>query len=189
VASRLGDPRLPALIASLRDGDTRLVASTAASIYRDLANGGGSLFGRAVYCSAPASERRERLARRLGATSTMGPMFDNVPASPDFCRDIGIAPGPRAVQPSRVLDRSALFIMGTLDDRSLPSNVERARRYFTRSTVVTVENGGHELLPLPDVQGIVVEFLATGRVARERLTLPPPQFQTVEQALQPPRRR
>lgn len=189
VAGRIGDPRIPALIASLRAGDTRLVAAMAAAIYRDLASGGGSLFGRAVYCSAPASEPRERLASRLSTRSMMGQVFDNIPAFPDFCRDIGIAPGPRAVPPSRVLDRSALFIVGTLDDRSPPNNVERARRYFTQSTVVTVENGGHELLPLDDVQAIVMEFLSTGRTRRERLTLPPPQFQTVEQALQPPRRR
>lgn len=188
VAGRIGDPRLPALVASLRTGDTRLVASMAAGIYRDLAKGGGSLFGRAVYCSAPASEQRERLARRLRATSVVGEVFDNIPATPEFCRAIGIAPGPRAIPPSRALDRSALFIMGSLDDRTPPSNVERARRYFAKSSVVTVENGGHELLPLDDVQTLVAEFLSTGRVTQERLTVPPPRFQTVDEALQPPRR-
>ncbi len=189
VAGRLGDPGLPALVASLRAGDTRLLASRATAIRRDLASGGGSLFGRAVYCSALASEAREREARRLSAGSVIGGVFDNIPATAEFCRDIGITPGRRAEQPQRPLDRRALFVTGTLDDRSPPPNVERARRYFVKPSVVTVEHGGHELLPVGAVADLVIEFFATTRVARERLTAAPPRFLTVEDALQPAVRR
>ncbi len=189
VAGRIADPGLPALVASLRGGDTRLLASGAAGIYRDLAAGGGSLFGRAVYCSAPASEPRERSARTLAAGSIIGEVFDNIPATPAFCRDIGIAPGRLAEQPLHGLYRPALIITGTLDDRTPPPNAERARRYFTKPNVVVVEHGGHELLPDDAVSELVIEFFATARVSREQLAVPPPRFLTVDEALKPVVRR
>jgi hypothetical protein len=189
VGGRLSDPRLPALVASLRAGDTRVLAILAGGIYRDLAAGGGSLFGRTVYCSAPASVARERLALRLAAGSTLGEVFDNVPESPDFCRRIGITPGPRPAPLPTPVRAHALFITGTLDDRTPPANAERARSWFTDARTVLVENGGHELLPDDAVQALVAAFFATGRVERTSIVLPPWRFLTVAEALQPPRRR
>jgi pimeloyl-ACP methyl ester carboxylesterase len=167
----------------------RVLAAMAGGIYFDLASGGGSLFGRAVYCSAPGPEAREHQARRQASESVLGEVFDNVPTSPAFCRNIGIRPSPRAAPPERALAQTALLITGTLDDRTAPGNAEWARRYFTEATAVVVENGGHELLPVEPVQALVVEFLASGRVTTERLTLPAPRFATIEEALRPPRRR
>jgi pimeloyl-ACP methyl ester carboxylesterase len=188
VSGRLADPRLPALAASLRAGDTRVLAALAGGMYRDLANV-GSLFGRAVYCSAPASPQRERLARSQEGRWTIREVFDNVPESPSFCREIGIAPGAHAPPPARPGPGAALFVTGTLDDRAPASNAERARAFFASSEMATVENGGHELLPDEQVQTLVAEFFSTGRVSRARIALPPPRFLTVDEALQPPRRR
>jgi pimeloyl-ACP methyl ester carboxylesterase len=188
VTGRVSDPRLPALAASLRAGDTRVLAVLAGGIYRDLAGGGGSLLGRAVYCSAPASAQRERLARSLAGRGLFGEPFDNVPESPDFCREIGIAPGPH-VTIQRPGGGAALFITGTLDDRTPPPNADRARRYFAHSQAVTVENGGHELLPDEPVQTLVARFFSTGSVPDAPIVLPPPRFPSIEEALQPPRRR
>jgi len=189
VTGRLADSRLPALAASLAAGDPRVLGVMVTGIYRDLAAGGGSLFGRAVYCSAPGPDTRELEARRQGGAALLGDVFDNVPTSPEFCRAIGITPGPRATPPSRVLDRPALFVSGTLDDRTPLGNAERAARYFTTAHVVIVENGGHELLPVGAVQELIARFLWTGRVDTTRLTLPPPRFVTVAEGLQPPARR
>lgn len=189
VAGRLADPALPAMVASVRGGDTRILSSRATGIYRDLAAGGGSLFGRAVYCSAPASEPRQREALALAANSIVGEVFDNIPATPEFCRDIGITPGRPAEPPEHPVDRPALFITGTLDDRAPVANAERARRYFTKPMVATVEPGGHELLPLDAVADLVVEFFTANRVARERVAIAAPRFLTVEEALKPVVRR
>jgi hypothetical protein len=189
VTGRLADPRLPALAASLAAGDPRVLGVMVAGMYRDLAAGGGSLFGRAAYCSAPGPEAREQEARRQGRTALLGEVFDNVPTSPEFCRAIGITPGPRATRPTRVLARPALLVSGTLDDRTPPRNAEHAAGYFTTGHVVTVENGGHELLPVDAVQELIARFLWTGRVDGARLTVPPPRFLTAAEALQPPARR
>ncbi|HEX8246119.1 MAG TPA: alpha/beta hydrolase, partial [Longimicrobium sp.] len=182
-------PRLPALAATLRAGDTRVLAAIAGGMYRDLASGGGSLFGRTVYCSAPASPQRERLARALAARAFFREVFDNVPESPDFCREIGIAPGTHATGPARPSPGAALFITGTLDDRTPAANAEAARRWFARSQSLAVENGGHELLPAEPVQALVAEFFSTGTVAQTPVVLPPPRFLSIAEALQPPRRR
>jgi pimeloyl-ACP methyl ester carboxylesterase len=189
VALRAGDPRLVPLAGSLAAGDTRLLAALAGGIYGDLAAGGGSLFGRAMYCSAPAPEARERRARALAATSPLGEVFDNVPASVEFCRAIGITPGPRARAPERPIPRPALLITGTLDDRTPLDNADETRRYFTPSWSVTVENGGHELLPLDTVQALVVTFFRAGRVDTDRIATDPPRFPSVAEALLPARRR
>jgi pimeloyl-ACP methyl ester carboxylesterase len=188
VTGRAGDPRLVPLAGSLAAGDTRLVAALAGGIYGDLAAGGGSLFGRAMYCSAPAPEARERRARELGATSFLGQVFDNVPASVEFCEAIGIAPGARAHAPGRPIAAPALLITGTLDDRTPLENVETVRGYFASSWSVIVEHGGHELLPLDSVQAVVADFFRSGRVAPGRLTATPPRFPSVAEALLPARR-
>ncbi len=189
VSGRLSDPRLPALAASLERGDTRLLAAMAGGFYRDLAQGGGSLFGRAVYCSAPGPEARIERARQQAARSFLGEVFDNVPTSPAFCRGIGIEPGPAVTAPTRPWDTPALLIAGTLDERTPLGNADDAGRYFAGARTIVAENGVHELLPVDTIQSLVAAFLAGGPVGSGRLTLPPPRFLTIEEALQPPRRR
>lgn len=188
IQARLGDARLPALINSLEHGDTRVLTTFVGGLFRDLAAGGGSMFGRAVYCSAPGRATRLELARRQAAGSRLGDVFDNVPTSPEFCRRIGIEPGASGPPPPRPIRASALFITGTLDDRTPLGNAEETRRYFTTSHLVVVENGGHELLPVDTVQAIVARFFATGTAGTNHIELPTPRYSTIEQALQPPRR-
>lgn len=188
IQGRLADARLPALVNSLERGDTRVLAALVGSLYRDLATGGGSMYGRAMYCSAPGRATRLALARRQAAGSLLGDVFDNVPTSPEFCRRIGIEPGVSGQPPPRPIHASALFIAGTLDDRTPLGNAEETRRYFTTAHLVVVENGGHELLPVDTVQSIVARFFATGTVGTSHIELPTPRYVTIDQALQPPRR-
>jgi hypothetical protein len=51
------------------------------------------------------------------------------------------------------------MISGSLDDRTPPDRAEAARKSFAASEHVIVRNGGHELLPEPKVQDVVVAFL------------------------------
>lgn len=187
VSTGLASPRLPALLATLEKGDTRVLAQMVGSMYRDLASGGGSMFGRAIYCSATPSAERANLARRLAGRTLLGETFDNIPPSAAFCRDIGINPVPAATAPAR-LGGTALLIEGTLDDRTPLGNARETARLFNNASVVMVENGGHELLPADDVRGVVTEFFSSGRVPVARLRLPVPRYETIEEAVRPPRR-
>jgi pimeloyl-ACP methyl ester carboxylesterase len=187
VAGRAADPRIPALLSSLAGGDTRVLAQLVAGIYNDLAAGGGSLFGRALYCSAPAPAARLQRAAAQATGSLTGAVFDNAPSTAEFCRALGITPGAPPARTSP-LDVSALLITGTLDDRTPVENVAEVETYFRNAQSLIVDNGGHELLPYDTVQAAVLEFFATGAVRTMRLAVPPPNFPTIEQALQPPRR-
>lgn len=187
VTGRLADPRLPALVASLERGDTRLLGRLVGDLLGDLRAGGGPLFGRAVYCSAPPPASRLAAAARQGSGSLLGEPFDNLPVSPDFCRAIGIAPGPEATAPAR-LGGTALLIQGTLDDRTPLGNAEAVAGLFREAMVLTILNGGHELLPAPDVQDVVAGFLAGTPPPMATLAWPAPRYPGIEEAVTPRRR-
>jgi pimeloyl-ACP methyl ester carboxylesterase len=187
MSNHLTDPRLPALLYTLVQSDTRVLALMIEGIYRDLSGGGGSMFGRAVYASAPATEERTALSQQLAGSSIIGTIFDNMVTSTDFSTAIGILPGKPVGVPPR-LGGEALLIEGSLDDRTPSGNASEMARLFSNSATVTVENGGHELLPASDVQQLVSDFFATGHVSQSKLIWPVPRFLNVEQALQPRRR-
>jgi len=60
-----------------------------------------------------------------------------------------------------------------------------SRRGLARSEHVIVVNGGHELLPVPAVQDLVVAFL-DGKPERQPIALPPPEVRTIDEARRPP---
>jgi pimeloyl-ACP methyl ester carboxylesterase len=190
VSIGIGDTRIPALLASLGAGDQRVLAGYVGGIYRDLATGGGGLFGRTAYCAAPPSAARLAEAARAVSGATLGPSFDNRVVTPEFCRSIGLEPGTDG-QPEGWdgrLGGTALLIQGELDDRTPLGNAEEVARGFGSATVVTVRNGGHELLPSDAVQALVTGFLSTGQTAVRSLDLPAPRFPSVDEAAAPRRR-
>ena len=83
--------------------------------------------------------------------------FDNGMQDDDFCRAFGITP-PKTQPPvkSRV---PALLISGTHDPRTPPDRAASTARDLAGSEHVIVQNGGHELLPVSEVQDLVLAFL------------------------------
>ena len=189
ISGRLGDTRLPALVSTLKGGDARVLAQLVGSLYRDLAQGGGPLFGRAMYCSSPPSEARTRAARAEAAGTLLGPIFDNAVYEAAFCGEIGFRFARGDPPPLRPVARPALIVGGTLDDRTPLDNAKDLLPVFARASLVTVENGGHELLVEGDVREVVARFLAGDDVASLTLKHAGPHFATVAEALAPPRRR
>jgi hypothetical protein len=68
-----------------------------------------------------------------------------------------------------------------MDAKAPVFEAEEIRTGFPHSAHLIVENASHETLPLPDVQRVVVRFLAGMDTPSQRLTVPPPQFPTIEQ--------
>jgi pimeloyl-ACP methyl ester carboxylesterase len=188
VTGRLGDPRLPALVGTLRDGDPRVLAQFVGSLYRDLAAGAGTLFGRTVYCAAPPSEGRLRVTRREAGGFLLGAVFDNAVYEREFCGGMSLRFERR--DPARLapLGRPGLIVAGTLDDRTPLGNTKDILPAFSPASLVVVENGGHELLVADDVRDVVARFLAGEPVGATRLRHARPRFDSVEEALRPPRR-
>jgi hypothetical protein len=72
-------------------------------------------------------------------------------------------------------DVPTLFISGTLDGRTPPENAEEVRRGFPHSYQVLIEGAGHGndlFVSSPDIQKVMVEFMETGRIIENRITLP-----------------
>jgi pimeloyl-ACP methyl ester carboxylesterase len=187
VGSRVGDPRMPAMVTAAADGDWSVVASVAAGTYTDFSQGGGSLMARAVACSSPGSPGRREQADRESASSLFGSPIENAVVSRDFCDIVGTRDGGTTPTEPVSSTRPAIFITGSLDDRTPWAAAEEVRAGFPNGTHVLVENGGHETLPLDAVQRLVVEFFRTGEVSSEPISLPPRRYPTIEEARLPPR--
>jgi hypothetical protein len=95
-----------------------------------------------------------------------------------------VKPKPQAPVTS---SRPALFITGTLDDRTPIENAEETRRGFRNSVHLIVDNGGHEVLPAAAVQRAVWNFCLGKEVKTDRLAVPKPSFASIEQARSPQR--
>lgn len=187
VSGRMGDRRMPAMVVAASHGDWSIVTRILEGSYNDLMSGAGSLMARAVVCSSSgSSERRARVAREAPG-SLLGPPVDNHFITSPFCDALGtrvMPPSPSSLVRS---DRPALFITGTLDDRTPPQNADEALKGFRNGTHVRVENGGHELLPLDSVQRIVVEFFRGRPPSVTALHLPVPRYLSIEEAKLPQR--
>jgi pimeloyl-ACP methyl ester carboxylesterase len=188
ITGRLSDPRIPALIATLEVDDVSVLRLWVTSVFQDLTNGAGSLMARAVTCSQPPGVGRTIAVDIADGKSFFGPVFDNFTSSLEFCLALWGGPfKPEPVQRRRV-NRPTLFIVGTRDDRTPPYNVTILAPDFRQATTLTVENGGHELLPDPEVQAEVVRFMRSGAVTRRTLRVPPPRYLSIDDARRPPRR-
>lgn len=188
IAERVGDPRLPALVATLERGDTRLLTQRVEAMYGGIAAGAGSLMARAVDCSALPSVTRTAEVDAEGERSILGLFFDNQVVTRDFCDalgDRGAADHPRG---RLSLTGPALIIVGQLDDQTPMGNAAVMAASLSRSVRLVVENGGHELLTAGVVRDAVVDFLSGRDVSGRHLRVDPPRFFTIEEALRPPRR-
>lgn len=186
LVGRITDPRMPALIATLRDGDTSVLARMVETVYRDLSAGGGSLMARALTCSSPSTPATHAKAMAESLHSNFGYPFDNLIVEAGFCRRLGIAPS--ATDGRVASDRPTLFISGTLDDRTPPGNVEQLLPSFPNGRHLVVNNGGHELLVYPFIQDAVVRFLSGRTPASLQAEVSRPRFLPIAEARLPPRR-
>ena len=77
---------------------------------------------------------------------------------------------------------AALFLSGSLDSETPPSNAEEVRWGFPNSTHIIVEYGFHETLPSRQVQDVVIDFFSGLDVSGRRVVFERPQFLSSEQA-------
>lgn len=185
ILGHLGDPSLPAVLTAAVAEDYSVLLPWVQSLYQDLEKGAGSLMARVMLCSvaSPGSSRRQ--AAIEAPKMLLGEAFDNQMQHDAFCKGFGITPP--AAQPPVTSRAPALLISGTLDPRTPPDRAASTARDLAGSEHVVVPNGGHELLPVPEVQDLVLAFL-DGRPERKPIVQPPWVVRTIPEARQPPRR-
>lgn len=177
----LGDgndiPYFPAMLYGIRHGHLDLITQYAAKRYFQFSRG-VSLMSLMVDASSGVSA--SRLAE-VGVQAKES-VVDNVLNgwSPDVLAAIGhpdLGADYRGPLTSSV---PTLFISGTLDANTPPYQAETLRWGFANAVHLIVENAGHEdMLPHPDVQKAIVDFLAGNDVSGRHIRLPKPQFKGI----------
>ena len=168
--------------------DVSVLRSWVTTVFQDLTNGAGSLMARAITCSQPPNLARTIAVDVADAQTFFGPSLDNFILDLDFCLAVWGGPFKPAAVASTSVNRPTLFIVGSRDDRTPPYNASLLASGFRSAVTLVVEDGGHELLPLPEVQQEVVRFLRTGDLGRSSLRVPRPRYLSIEDARRPPRR-
>lgn len=170
--------RLPALLYTVEQGDFSLLTRYIEPLYNDFQ--GRSPMASAVDCSVGWSPERLARARR----ETPQALFSNVNLqwTTEICKAVGVPEGGAALQPRLWSTLPALFISGTLDTNTPPFQAEEVRWGFPNSSHLIVENGGHETLPSPEVQSVVVDFFRGQDVKGRVVSFERPRFLSVEEA-------
>ena len=183
VEMRLKDGRsvlvLPALVATVAKGDYSLFIPLVARIHQGLNT--LSIMQFPMTCSDGVSAERRALAAREAGQTLLGDPSD-LALDPKLCAEVGnpdLGPEFRSPVWSTV---PTLFLSGSMDSETPPSNAEEVRWGFPNSAHIIVENGFHETLPAREVQDIVVDFFKGQDVSGRRVTFARPVFLTLEQA-------
>jgi pimeloyl-ACP methyl ester carboxylesterase len=172
-------PVLPALVATVARGDYSLFAPLVARLHQGFSN--LSIMQFPMTCSDGASIERRTLVSRQTAQTVLGDPSD-LALDPKLCAEVGnpdLGPEFRSPVWSTVL---TLFLSGSMDSETPPSNAENVRWGFPNSVHIIVENGFHETLPASEVQDIVVDFFKGQDVSGRRVTFARPVFLNLEQA-------
>ena len=172
-------PILPGLVSSVSKGDYSLFAALVADLYQSFSS--LSLMQFPMTCSDGASMERRTLAARQANQTVLGDPSD-LALDPKLCAEVGnpdLGPEFRSRVWSTV---PTLFLSGSMDSETPPSNAEEVRWGFPNSFHIIVENGFHETLPALEVQDIVVDFFKGQDVSGRTVTFARPVFLTMEQA-------
>ena len=98
---------------------------------------------------------------------------------PRICAACGLPELPDSFRAPFGCDVPTLLLSGTLDGRTPPANAEEVRRGLRNSWHIFIDGAGHgnELfLSSPEIRTTMLEFMKTGQVATNTITLPPIQF-------------
>ncbi|HXC44893.1 MAG TPA: alpha/beta hydrolase [Candidatus Dormibacteraeota bacterium] len=172
-------PTLPAIISSVARGDYSLFAALVADLHQAFSS--LSLMQFPMTCSDGASPERRTLAARQATQTVLGDPSD-LALDPKLCAEVGnpdLGPEFRSWVWSTV---PILFLSGSMDSETPPSNAEEVRWGFPNSFHIVVENGFHETLPAREVQDLVVDFFKGQDVSGRRVTFARPVFLNLEQA-------
>ena len=131
----------------------------------------------AMDCASGASKQRVAQIAREAKLSVLESSI-NFPL-PELCGAWGIVELPAAERTVIHSDVPVLFVSGTLDGRTPPSNAQEVLSGFPNGVHVLIEGSGHGhdlFVGSPEIKRLMVEFIKAGRVTTNRIVLPPLQF-------------
>ena len=179
-----GEAALPSRYYAMSKGDYSFAAQGWLGLSRNRSVGSAMAF--MMDCaSGISSERRQQIAREVEST-LLGDILD-LPF-PDVCDAWGnpdVGPAFRAPAKSKV---PTLFISGTFDVRTPPSNAEEVRKGFPNSSHLIIEGAVHSdplFLSSPKIKDVMLEFLKGQELSTTTITLEPIKFVPLPARLDP----
>lgn len=173
-------PVFPALLLTIDRGDPSILSWFVEKRYNQITSDVNLMvFG--LECSSGATALREQEIRSQAAQSLFGNTMNLL--FPEVCAALPPVDLGDAFRGPLVSDVPVLFISGTLDSNTPPWQAEELRWGMPRATHLIVGNAGHEdTLPMPEVQQAISDYLGGKDVSGRHLTLPVPDFKSVEEA-------
>lgn len=172
---------LPALLFTVNQGEHSILTRRIERLFNGF---GSSAMSLATDCAAGWSSKRLARTNEEAKRALMSNV--NLQWRPDICKLTGSSDLGRQFR-SRIGSKiETLFLSGTLDPNTPPSEAEEVRRGFSRSAHLIVENAGHEFLPAAEVQTVILDFFKGHDVSRRKISLPRPRFTSVDEAKLPP---
>lgn len=168
----------PAALKLMSQGDWSPLAETAWMLRRGEV---GSAMALMMDCSSGGSRARlARIERERAAPENLLGDAVNAPY-PGACEACGPLPAGDGIRAPLGSAARVLFVSGSLDARTPPSNVEELSAAFPNHAHVLVENAGHEAIELlsPEYRELLQRFLAGETVESRTITLPPARFRTL----------
>jgi pimeloyl-ACP methyl ester carboxylesterase len=180
LGTRAGKRAIPALYynLSVENYRSQVVQEVARDILQQRTGSIGSAMGYAMDCASGASVARRRMIQQQANESILGGDIDF--PIPQVCAECGLRELPSSFRAPVQCDVPTLFISGSFDGRTPPSNAEEVRQGFSHSWHVIIEGAGHgnELfISSAAIGAVILEFMKTGQGAVETIRLPPLQFQ------------
>jgi pimeloyl-ACP methyl ester carboxylesterase len=138
-------------------------------------------------CSGGATARRDEEIRLQAKMSILGNALNG--PYPEICTALPPTDLGDAFRAPIASNVPVLFISGTLDSNTPPYQAEEVRWGMPRASHLIVQNAGHEdLEPNGEVQAVIADFLAGKDVSARHVSLPVPDFKSVEEAKKERRR-
>jgi hypothetical protein len=171
---------IPALYYAMSKGDFTAPAQRWLS-FNQPGQSIGSAMAFMMDCYSGTPPARRRRIEREAKTTLLGDVMD-LPF-PDVCRAWGspdLGEEFRRPVKTRV---PTLFISGTLDVRTPPSNAEEVRRGFPASEHLVIEGAVHSdpvFLSSPKIGDVMLEFMKGSELSTSRITLEPLKWRQIE---------
>jgi pimeloyl-ACP methyl ester carboxylesterase len=164
-----GIARFPAELYSMSHGDFSSLGEWALEYRRQPI----SAMAAAMDCASGASSARWARIKEEESKTTFGRDMDF--PFPEVCEAWGVANLEPDFRSELISEVPALFISGTLDPRTPPSNAEEIQRGFRHSAVVIIEGVAHRdrlFNGSPQITQVMLEFLKGLPVSSNRITVP-----------------
>jgi pimeloyl-ACP methyl ester carboxylesterase len=170
-----GEAALPARYYAMSKGDFSLAARGWIGLSRF--GSVGSAMSYMMDCASGISAERRQQVMREARTSLLEDLMDF--PFPDVCNSWGNPDAGAAFRTPVSARLPTLFISGTFDVRTPPTNAEEVRQGFSNSEHLLIDGAVHSdplFLSSPKIKDVMLEFIKGQKISTHNITLEPLKF-------------